>query len=76
MYNIHIYTYVCISIYLSISLSLKVHNHKSYTQRRAPPRTRLLTSKRSAPFPLALGFNPAIPAASRVAEYSALSRTL
>ena len=47
--------------------TLKVPNHESYTQRRAPPRARLLTSRRSAPFPLALGFSAAIPAASRVA---------
>ena len=38
--------------------------------------SRLLTSRRSAPFPLALGFNAAIPTASRVAEYPALSRAL
>ena len=49
--------------------SLKVPNHESYTQRRAPPRGRLLTSRRSAPYLLALGFNAAIPDASRVAEY-------
>ena len=36
----------------------------------------LLTSRRSAPFPLAIGFNAAIPAPSRVAEYPALSRAL
>ena len=57
-------------------MTLKVPSHKSYTQRRAPPRARLLTSRRSAPFPLALGFNAAIPAAFRVAEYPTLSRAL
>ena len=46
--------------------TLKVPSHESYTQRRAPPRARLLTSRRSALFPLALGFNAAIPARSRV----------
>ena len=54
------------------SNDLKVPSHESYTQRRAPPRVRLLTLRRSAPFPLALGFNAAIPARSRVAEYPAL----
>ena len=58
------------------TICLKVPNHKSYTQRRAPPRAHLLTSRRSAPFLLALGFNAASPAASRVAEYPALSRAL
>ena len=49
-----------------ILINLKVPNHESYTQRRAPPPARLLTSRRSAPFPLALGFNAAIPPHSRV----------
>ena len=52
--------------------SLKLPSHESYTQRRAPWRARLLTMRRSAPFPLALGFNATIPTCSRVAEYPAL----
>ena len=51
---------------------LKIPSHESYTQRHAPPCARLLTSRRSASFPLALVFNAAIPPRSRVAEYPAL----
>ena len=51
---------------------LKVPSHESYKQRRAPQLVRLLTSRRSAPFPLALGFNATISTRSRVAEYPAL----
>ena len=48
---------------------LKVPSSESYLKRHAPQCPRLLTSRRSAPFLLALGFNVAIPANSRVAEY-------
>ena len=51
---------------------LKVPSHESYKQRRAPPLVRLLTLRRSASFPLTLGFNAAIPPCFRVAEYPAL----
>ena len=47
-------------------LTLGRRKKESYTQRHAPLHARLLKSRRSAQFLLALGLNAAIPARSRV----------
>ena len=60
---------------LRLYKTLKVPSHKSYTQRRAPPHA-CLHREKMAPFPLALGFNAAIPPRSRVAICAEVSRAV